>query len=249
MNESTSRSNRAMWTALIVVAVASTATAFYWLSSDDGLKREFASGDPDRVRAALTSAERGDMDTETRKIAADAMRNMSTEEMMKLMDRDDISEEDRRRLRRNIGTIWRGEMLDRAEQYYAAETEEEKNAVLDKQIDQFQKFRERMEQIRKQREEDGEDDEEAQKERENRWRNRPVQTTEQKKERMAARSPEQSAKMMNMFMAMRNRASQRGIEMGGFGRGGRGRGGPGRGGRGGGRAGGGGGGRGGSSGR
>ncbi len=246
MNESTSKSNRTMWAALIVVAMASTATAFYWLSGDNGLQREFASGDADRVRAALTSAEREDMDTETRKIAADAMRNMSTEEMMKLMDRDDISEEDRRQLRRNMRTVWMGEMSDRAEEYFAAETEEEKNAVLDKQIDQFQKFRERMEEMRKQREDEGEDedDEEAQKEREDRRRNRPVQSTDQKKERMAARSPEQSAKMMNMFMAMRNRASQRGIEMG-FGRGGGGRGGPGRGGRGGS----GGGGRGGSSGR
>ncbi len=171
-------------------------------------------------------------------LTVDAMKKQANEDPTKLMDRmdevrrgDDLSDEQRQQVRRNMRTVWRDEMNKRMDEYFAATSEEEKNAILDRQIDEFQKFREQMrerrEQRRAEREANGEDGEKDGEGDGPPWR-RGNQTRDQRQNRSEGRSPDQMAKMMTYFGAMRARASARGIQMGGP---------PGRGGRGGGRGG------------
>lgn len=160
------------------------------------------------------------------------------ETMMNTRRRDDLTEEQRRQARRNVRTLWQSQMDERVDEYFAA-SDEEKNAVLDRQIaetmERMESMRKIWEQRRKEREqerkESGQDDESEQ-DRRRRWGG--SQTRDERKARSEDRDPDSSARRMAYFQAMRKRAEEQGIQM--FGRGGPGgRGAGGRGGRGGGR--------------
>lgn len=172
-------------------------------------------------------------------LTVEAIKEQVKEDPMKVMDRmrdaqrdENLTEEQKRRIRRNGRAVMMEEMDKRMDEYFAATDEAEKNAILDRQIDEFQKMREvwrkRREEREAEREAKGED---AEGDRGGPpWRRGP-QTREQRQNRSEGRSPDAMAKRMTYFMAMRARAQARGIEMGGpGGRGGR-RGGGGRGGR------------------
>lgn len=139
-----------------------------------------------------------------------------------IIDRDDLTDEQRRQAFRNMRQVGRRQMQARIDEYFDAISQEEKNAILDAQIDEFAKRREQWQQRREQREADRESDRE---------RMQDLFQPPSKQERKARsenRNPDQTAKTMAYFSAMRSRMSERGIS-GGGGRGG------GRGGRGGGR--------------
>ena len=164
------------------------------------------------------------------------------ETMMNTFDREDLTEEQRRQVRRNMREIRRAETEKRVEEYFAA-SEQEKQAVLDRHIDEmlqnFERMRESFEQRRQQWEErrrergESEDDEAARQER----RRRMIGTAQERKARSEGRDPDSMARQVAYREAVRNRMQERGIEMP---RGPGPRGGPGRGeGRGGGRPGGG----------
>lgn len=157
--------------------------------------------------------------------AKEATPGQMFDKMRETMQRDDLTEEQRQKVRDNMRQVGREMMEERVEEYFAAATQEDKNAVLDRQIDEFMKMREEWEKRRAEREKSGE--REGEQERPN-WM--AQQSQEDRKARSESRSPDQMARMMAYFTAMQVRAAERGIKMpgrgGGFG------GGPGRGGRG-----------------
>ncbi len=147
---------------------------------------------------------------------------------------EDLTDEQRQELRRNMREAMGSMMTERVDEYYAA-APEEKDAVLDQHIDEFQ---ERMKEWRKRREERRQeqgDDADQERNREE-WRERMRGqrgggTSEQRKSRSESRDPDQMVRRMSYFQALRRRMTERGIEMpggrGGWGRGGGGpRGGP-----------------------
>jgi hypothetical protein len=146
--------------------------------------------------------------------------------MREAMEREDLTEEQRRQIGENARSIFRERMEATVNEYFSAETEDEKNAVLDQQIDQFQDRPKITEEQRK----------EWEKRREERRAEggaRQEPTQQERKERSESRNPDQMARQMAFFSAVEHRATERGIKMPGPGPGGPGGfGGPGRGGRG-----------------
>lgn len=144
------------------------------------------------------------------------------ETMRKLRD-ESLTDEQRRAARRNVGRVWR-ERLDKSVEEYFAASDDQKNVVLDRQIDQMQEMRKRMEEQRKQwmrereaQSDKSEDPKEAEARRQQ-WRRRHVGATRgQRKARSESRSPDQSARRSAYFAAVRKRAQERGIDMPGYG--------------------------------
>jgi len=152
--------------------------------------------------------------------------------IMSTFDRDDLTAEQRRAVRRSAREVFMSQIDKRVDEYFAA-SEDEKLAVLDRQIDEWQarsaKMQEMWAERRRQREarrkENGDD---SPQDRRGRFGG---QNREERKARSENRDPDKGARRMAYFQAARSRASERGIQMPG------GRGGPGRGNRGGGRGG------------
>lgn len=153
------------------------------------------------------------------------------ETMRETFRRDDLTDEQRDEVRRNMRQAWTGVMDERVDDYFAA-APEDREAILDKQIDEMQErmtgWAERRKEREREREardnQDGEQDK-ADQERRRRWRG--PQTRAQRKSRSESRDPDKSARRSAYFSAIRKRAQARGVEMGGpGGRGPRGRGGP-----------------------
>ena len=127
------------------------------------------------------------------------------------MRRDDLTDEQRRQIAENMRAVWEAEMQKRVDEYYAA-SEEEKTAVLDRQLDEF---RERMKEWEKRREEeqkkDGEKDRAQQDQRFAGMFGQ--QSREERKQRSETRDPDRTGRQMAYFAAMRQRATERGIKM------------------------------------
>lgn len=143
--------------------------------------------------------------------------------------RDDLTEAQRRELRGNVRQVFRKALKDRMEEYFNAPPDQ-KDSVLDAQIDQFQEQMERFRQQRREAERrraEGRNDQERMRQR---FRQR---SQDERKASSESRNPDDTARMMVYFSAVRSRAAQRGITMPGRGFGGRGGGGAGgsRGGR------------------
>ncbi len=147
-------------------------------------------------------------------------------ELLDRHDRDDMTEEQRRELRGNMREVFRSVVDDRMAEYFAA-AEADRNAVLDRHIDEFQKQMARWQEERERRQREGEEGD-----RPNFHERFASQTREERKASSENRNPDEMAQRMLYFTAVRERMAQRGLEMppwgpGGFGRGGPGRGGPG----------------------
>ncbi len=127
------------------------------------------------------------------------------------MQREDLTEEQRRQIAENMRTVWEGEMQKRVDEYFAA-PEEEKTAILDRQLDEWQ---ERMKEWERRRKEEEKKD--GQKERTDQAPRFAgmfgQQSREQRKERSETRDPDRAGRQMAYFAAMRNRAAERGINM------------------------------------
>jgi hypothetical protein len=167
-------------------------------------------------------------------LSVEAIKSKDPVEVMRMFRRDDLSEEQREQLRRNAWEARREMMDERINRYFAAEPED-RNAILDEQINEFLEMRQRWQAAREEEEEEDErTEEEREREREQmreRWRNRPPPSREERKERYETAQSENRSRMMTYFQAVRARMQERGIEAprGPFGRGGPG---GGRGGRG-----------------
>lgn len=128
------------------------------------------------------------------------------------MRREDLTDEQRRQIAQNMRAVWEEEMQKRVDEYFAAASEEDKNAVLDRQIDEFQ---ERMREWQRQREE--EQKKEGEKDRAQQGQRFAgmfgPQSREERKERSESRDPDRTGRQMAYFAAMRDRATQRGISI------------------------------------
>ncbi len=144
--------------------------------------------------------------------------------------REDLTEEQHREVRDNIRKVMEAELDERMDEYFAA-APDQRDAVLDGHIDEFRermgRWRERREQERAEGEGDreGEDERRAESRRERRHGRFGDMSREERKTRSESRDPDQTARRMAYFTAIRARMEARGIEMPRHGPG-RGRGGP-----------------------
>jgi hypothetical protein len=150
--------------------------------------------------------------------------------MRATMQREDLTEDQKREAARNMRELFRETMLKNVNEYFAAADDEEKNNVLDRHIDQFQGFMKEMEKRREEFEKNRKPGEEEN------WRRVMGPRTQQERKAMSeSRNPDEMARAMAYFGAMQKRMSERGIKMPqwgwgrGAGPGGRGRGPGGRG--------------------
>jgi pyruvate/2-oxoglutarate dehydrogenase complex dihydrolipoamide acyltransferase (E2) component len=135
------------------------------------------------------------------------------------MDRDDLSEEQRRKIGENVREVWQTRMRESVDEYFNA-SDEEKNAVLDRHLEEFQKAMQAMEERRKEWEKERENDKDGERERRGRGMFGP-QTQEERKAQSESRNPDQMARAMAYFAAVQKRAQERGMKLpqGGPGRG------------------------------
>ena len=141
-----------------------------------------------------------------------------------LLRRDDLTDEQRRNALRNMRELRRGRMVDRVNEYFDA-AEEDKDAILDDHIAEFQRRMAERAERRSDEERPSEEEREAMR---NLFNSRDKA---ERKNDSESRNPDESARSMAYGSAMRSRMNQRGIQMPGR-RGGGGRGGgPGGGGR------------------
>ncbi len=149
------------------------------------------------------------------------------------MRSEELTEEQKRAVMRNARRVMMERIGERIDEYENA-PEDQKEAVLDRHIDEFAKMREQWakdrEARRKEREANGETEEQQRESM--RWRFTGGQTRGQRKARSESRNPEASVRRISYFQKMRSRAEARGIEMPGRGGPGGSRGGGDRGGRG-----------------
>lgn len=131
--------------------------------------------------------------------------------MREAMQREDLTEEQRRQIAQNAREVWRERMDAQVTEYFNAPTEEEKVAILDRQIDQMQEQMKGSEERRK----------EWEKQRQERRAGEQgpprgpfgPQSQQERKERSESRNPDQTARTMAYFSALRERASSRGIPL------------------------------------
>ncbi len=199
----------------------------YWLDrrAENKLHAKLAAGNADEMRAALLSLDKQKLDSaegkEALKITAERMRKMSFAEMMEIMRSQDVTEEQRRQLQQVGREVFRTRMDESVDEYFNA-PKEEREHILDRQIDEMQEFRKQMEAYREQHK----DEPETQPDRP-RWQP-PQRDRQEAKDRMESGDPDRQKRMMAYWGQMRARMEARGIDMGGWGGGGPGRrGGPG----------------------
>ncbi|MHC5109954.1 MAG: hypothetical protein ACYTHJ_08760 [Planctomycetota bacterium] len=174
---------------------------------------------------------------------ADVPQQFSVENIKKSMDEpeqmvktfnsmrnDELTEEQRQAARKNMGLAFREMLNESVDEYFNADVAD-RNDVLDAHLDEWIAKRENWKNAwEKQKKEDG--NEESESERREDWRKKMAsRSTQERKEWSESQNPDQMARVMTYFTAMRMRASARGIDMG-WGRGGGGRGGKGGGRRG-----------------
>jgi len=134
----------------------------------------------------------------------------------KAMEREDLTEEQKRQIRENADEVREKFIDDRINDYFAS-PKEDRNKILDKQIDEMEKFRKRMEEERDKREAERDQmtEEQRQKERE-RWQKmregRPEPTQAERKTFTESRSAGKTAQRMAYRQAMSDRMKERGIE-------------------------------------
>lgn len=150
------------------------------------------------------------------------------EKLRDAADREDLTDEQRRQIGRNMRETMQAIMNQRMDEYFNA-PEEEKVAILDRHIDSWQAQMDRWQREREEAEKRGENPDERFRERFGGGQQQPTQ--EERKARSESRNPDQMARAMSYFMAAQKRMTERGMKMpawGGRGPGGGGRG-PGRG--------------------
>lgn len=174
--------------------------------------------------------------SETQLLIADAKEDPS--KLMEKMRDETLTEEQRDRLRQNMREAFESRMDEAVNEYYAAKPED-REAIIDRHIDEMEKWRKAREDREREEQErakaSGKSEEEIEKdrekEREERRKNRANRSREERKSDSETRSPDSRARRMAYRDAMRKQMQARGIEPPRWGPGGRGGpgGGPGRG--------------------
>ncbi len=203
-----------LWPVVVLGCGGAVAGAALWVVlREPNLRDELASGDADRMRAALTAADtdslKGADGLETSTLAVEAMKTMSMEELVGLWENDELSDEERDKLQANMGAVWMNYMGGLADRFFAA-SPEEKEQILDQSLDEFMEFAKRKEEYDQAHKDDPERQKREEENRE-RWKN---PSREDRKNRMMNVDPDRQMKMANMWMRMSQRAKERGLDLG-----------------------------------
>lgn len=130
------------------------------------------------------------------------------EKLRDAADREDLSDEQRRQIGRNMRDAMQTLMRERMDEYFTA-NEDDKKKILDRHIDEWQTQMERWERQREEAEKRGEDTEGGFR----RMFGPGPQTQEERKVQAESRNPDQMAKAMSYFMAVQKRMTERGMKM------------------------------------
>ena len=199
---------------VLVVAAGGVWGAKYWLDQREqtDVEAKLASGDADEMRDALLSLDPekldGDEGKNTIDLTTERMRDMSFSEIMEVMRSKDLTEEQRRHLRQVGREVMMASMNKNVDEYFNA-AKEEREAVLDRHIDEMTEFLEQMRAYREEHKDDPEFQEERERERQA-WRTRNRQDA---KDRMEGGNPDQQKRMFAYWGRMRDRTKARGINM------------------------------------
>ena len=150
--------------------------------------------------------------------------NLSADEKMKLMEQSreaakNLSEDQRREIRREGWKARSGEMMKRIDEFLAIEDDNSRNEFLDREIDRFQEMRDQWREMRKKRESENEANGQSNREGD-RGRGGWGRVQPGDKEGMLNRqrgmldrsSPEQRAKFTEYFTAIKARMEARGMD-------------------------------------
>jgi hypothetical protein len=142
--------------------------------------------------------------------AASAEPQKLRETMHATMERTDLTDAQRDEARRRMREVWEAQQDQRMQEYFAA-AEAEKQAILDRQLDEMQKMMQEREAHRAEMER-----EHAARERDPNHPRRPEvasMSPQERKTRAESRDPNATARRMAYFQALRTRAAERGIQM------------------------------------
>jgi hypothetical protein len=141
-------------------------------------------------------------------VSVAGLKELNPRGWMELFSRDDLTEEERTTLEENAQQAQVERLDEVVEGYFAAQTEEGQERYLDEQIDEWLRMREEMEQWQEVNPEKWEEMRE-------RWRERMsrMPTRQERKEQFESGTMEKRARMFKYFMAARQRAEARGIDM------------------------------------
>lgn len=138
------------------------------------------------------------------------------EKLIEALQKPDLTEAQRQELEHNMHEAFRAQMDTRVQEYFTA-PEEEKAVVLDRHIDEWQKRMQEMEKRREERRaqrEEGEDQAERRDGPTSRPHHDPgAMSVQERKTRSETRNPDEMARRMAYFQAMRERMEARGIQM------------------------------------
>jgi hypothetical protein len=127
------------------------------------------------------------------------------QETIEQSENEDLTEEQRRELHGNVREVFRSMMDRRVDEYFTA-AEEDRQAILDRHIDEFQERMKEWEQRRRERQERREQDGERRRGPPD-WRR--SQTQEERKAESESRDPDDMARRMAYFSAIRERTRTR----------------------------------------
>lgn len=139
------------------------------------------------------------------------------DQMRELRDRKDLTDEQRDQIRDNMRSVMEARFKERIDEYYSAKGEDKKK-ILDKHIDEMQKFREQMEARRNQEGNQaggppGGDRPRGDGDRGQGGRGGPGGgSREQRMTRTQSRNPDQMAKRMAYMAAVNERMKERGMQ-------------------------------------
>jgi hypothetical protein len=133
-----------------------------------------------------------------------------------VMEREDLSEEQRRQIMENADQVREDRREEAMNEYFNAPASE-RTRILDKQIDEMERFRKEREAEREAREKERENMTEEQREKEReKWRNmfrgRENATQAERKTRAESRSADKSGRRMLYRAVMMDRMKERGIQ-------------------------------------
>jgi len=198
---------------VLVTGAAALGGGAYLLFGHSADERALASGDANRVMSALANMDNEALTTEQnerlRSEALSTLRSTPLEQVFDQLRTAKLSDEERDRLEANLRELMMEDMQRKVNDYFEA-PEAEQEAVMDAHIDEMQKFMADMRAYH----EKHKDDPDYQAERDQRRQRMGTPSLQERKQRMEGTNPDQMVRMFRYWTKMRERAQQRGIEMG-----------------------------------
>ncbi len=182
-----------------------------------GPKADLTSGDTGRVVGALAKMDAeafaAEDNADLRRSAVNTLKNASLADVFDRMRSADLTEEERARLRENMGQVMRESMAQNVDEYEAATSEEEKTAVIDRHLDEWIEFQEEMRAYHEAHKDDPEYQKEMAQAGQRQGGNWTPPSRDERKQRMESRNPDETVRFFRYFGQMMQRANERGVNM------------------------------------